>query len=155
MNLGKVHTDLTAVQLNQKAKVAWSTLRRTLYKPRQNPQYVFGYMAEIALPILEAYHSDLYRDVENLQTRNWEEAQLFYYCVGKNGTNVMDKLSDAEALQRHGRENVYKFTYTHHPKFKEIFQLVIERMPSQESNKEVIDLDGLQEYLDEEYKKET
>lgn len=131
MNLEKVHSDLTADQLNQKAMAAWSTLRRTLYSPRQNPQYVFGYMAEIAFPILEGFHSDLYHDVENLQTRNWEEAQVFYYCVGKNGTNVMDKLSDAESLQRNGRENVYKFTYTHHLKFKEIFQLLIERMPNQ------------------------
>jgi len=136
MNLEKVHSDLTAVQLNQKAKAAWSTLRRTLYSPKQNPQYVFGYMAEIAFPILEAYHSDLYHDVENLQARNWGEAQVFYYCVGKCGTNVMDKLSDAKALQRHGRENVYKFTYTHHPKFKEIFQLTIERMPDQDKGKQ-------------------
>jgi len=131
MNLQKVHSDLTADQLNKKRWDAWTPKRRTLYKPHQNPQYVFGCMAEIAFPILEAYHSDLYHDAENLQARNWKEAQVFYYCVGKNGTNVADKLSDAEALQGYGRENVYKFTYTHHPKFKEIFQLVIERMPSQ------------------------
>lgn len=131
MGIEKVHTDMTAVELNEKAWAAFGDMRphtHVLSKPDLNPQAVFGYMVELAMPILEAYHSDLYHDVENLQERNWENAQIFYYCFGKCGTNILDKLSTARMVQKHGREYLYKFTYTYHPRFKDVFQLTIERV---------------------------
>lgn len=128
METEKVYTDLSPAQREAQARPAFFTRLQTFY-PKQDKnmtaQFVFGAMVEIATPILEAYHSDLFHDVENLQGRDWKYAQVFYYCVGKCGTNIMDKTWEAYSLQRHGREHIYMFNYAKHPTMKGCFLLSV------------------------------
>jgi len=132
LKLEKVHSDLTAVQLNELAFNFWSRKEHTLFNLDITPQTIFGYMVELALPIVESYFSDLYHDVEEIQRRDWSNPQIFYYCIGPCGTNMVDNRTEAEMYQGHGRETAYKMTYTYHPKYKKAFQLIIERLPNLE-----------------------
>lgn len=130
MEQEKVYTDLSPAQRKAQTPphpVAHFTSLQTFYdrQDKSAAQFVFGTMVEIATPILEAYHSDLFHDVVELQKRDWTQPMIFYYCVGKCGTNIVDTLSDAKNLQKHGRENVYVFTYSYHPKLKRCFQLAV------------------------------
>lgn len=129
MSLEKVYTDLSPAQREAQSPPAPFFTRLQTFYPNQakgaTAQFVFGVMVEIATPILEAYHSDLFHDVENLQERDWSKAQVFYYCVGHCGTNIVDRLWEAYSLQRHGREHIYMFNFTNHTTMKGCFQLSV------------------------------
>jgi hypothetical protein len=130
VNLEKVYTDLSPEQRKAQTvpQPTGFTRLQTFYDKQDKDmtaQFVFGTMVEIATPILEAYHSDLYHDAIELKGRDWRKEQIFLYCVGKCGTNIVEKLTEAETLKKHGRENVFAFNYTRHPSLKKCFQLEV------------------------------
>lgn len=48
---------------------------------------LFGVMVQLATPLIEHYHGDLYRDAEWVRTYVTEPT-TFYYGAGKFGTNI-------------------------------------------------------------------
>lgn len=131
LNLEKVHSDLTAEQLNQNAKQAvlhTEQHTQTLYDGNQNAQFIFAHLVQIAMPILEAYYSDLYHDAQYLEAADLEKPQTFFYLVGKNGTTWADNYEQAISLSKHGRPHIFRLKYAKHPRLKKAFTLKVKKV---------------------------
>ncbi len=132
MNIEKVHSDLTAEQLNQNAKQKelHKGLKETLHGT-DNPALIFAHLVSIATPILEAFHSDLYYDAMYLQAADLTKEQTFFYLVGKNGTTWADNYEQAISLSQHGREHIFRITYkksTEYKYSKDVFTLTVKKV---------------------------
>ena len=132
MEIEKVHTDLTAEQLNQNAKQKelHKGLKETLHGT-DNPALIFAHLVSIATPILEAFHSDLYYDAMYLQAADLTKEQTFFYLVGKNGTTWADNYAQAISLSQHGRPHIFRITYkkaTEYKYSKDVFTLTVKKV---------------------------
>ena len=64
---------------------------------------VFGVLVQKAMPIIENYHSDLYRDAQWLQQNLAKDGLMqFTYGVRKNGTHLNGGHHDASAIWGRG-----------------------------------------------------
>ena len=95
----------------------------TVHRADQAPQQVFGLLAQIAMKHVEAYFSDLYHDVTNINLRDWTKPQTFFYAVGDCGTDMNSDYAGIMLRVKSGRPNLYKITYAYHPRLKDSFTL--------------------------------
>jgi len=132
MEIEKVHTDLTAEQLNQNAKQKelHKGLKLTLHGT-DNPALIFAHLVNVAMPILEAFHSDLYYDAMYLKEADLTKEQIFFYLVGKNGTTWADNYAQAISLSQHGRPHIFRLTYKKSAEYKyskDVFTLTLKKV---------------------------
>ncbi len=74
------------------------------------PQYIFGELMRVAIPIVEAYHSDFYHDAIKVR-ENFNLTNTFFYYVGKCGTYL---LTEHNAMYGcHGREHWFAIAKTY------------------------------------------
>lgn len=98
-------------------------IETTVQKAEQAPALVFGLLAQLAMKHVEAYFSDLYHDAAHVGRKDWTKPQTFFYAVGDCGTDFDDEYSGIMLRVKAGRPNLYKITYTYHPKLKDSFSL--------------------------------
>lgn len=98
-------------------------IETTVHRADQAPQQVFGLLVELAMKHVEAYFSDLYHDAVRVRMKDWTKPQTFYYAVGGCGTDLDDTYNGIMLRVKSGRPNLYKITYTYHPRLKDSFSL--------------------------------
>lgn len=131
MVIEKVHSDLTAEQLNQNAKQKelHKGLRETLHGT-DNQALIFAHLVSIATPILKSFHSDLYYDALYLQAADLTKEQTFFYLVGENGTTWADDYAQAITLSQHSRPHIFRLTYKKDTEYKYavVFTLTVKKV---------------------------
>lgn len=139
MEIEKVHTDLTAEQLNQNAKQKelHKGLKETFHGT-DNAALIFAHLLDIARPILKSFHSDMYHDAMYLQAADLTKEQVFFFLVGENGTTWADNYAQAISLSQCNRPHIFRLSYKKHPSMKNAFILTVKkqaglygRMPEQ------------------------
>ena len=98
-------------------------IETTVHRAVQAPAHVFGLLAQLAMKHVEAYFSDLYHDATKVSIKDWTKPQTFFYAVGDCGTDFDDDYAGIMLRVKAGRPNLYKITYTYHPRLKDSFSL--------------------------------
>lgn len=76
-----------------------------------NAPHIFSAMIQYTQGIMESYFSDLYHDALFV-SRIPAQEQGWWYCVGKNGTNIAVTRDDAKLCAKHGRPYVFHCALT-------------------------------------------